>query len=241
LKDYYDHYWESASWPTTVPRGYQQEVEDLNRLFTLLPVGRVLDAGCGDGSKYAHLLAGRGHAYVGVDLSASAVATAMTSGLDARTVEDLSQLPFADGEFDACVSVEVFEHLLFPELAAVEIRRVLNDRGVFICTVPNVAYWRRRLDLALLGRWHPGGHPRGASYPWKDPHLRFFTRHTLRSMLRRVGFADVYVTGINGSLFGDLPFVGRRFGTQALSRPFRFLQSAIPSLFAANLAAIARR
>jgi hypothetical protein len=51
----------------------------------------------------------------------------------------------------------------------------------------------------------------------------------------------VCVTGINGSLFGDLPLVARRFGSQGLSRPFRFLQTAMPSLFAANLAAVARR
>lgn len=199
----------------------------------------VLDAGCGPGDNYGKWLAARAGTYVGVDVSEHAVKRACDLGLDARVVTDLANLEFPDDSFDLIVYVEVLEHLISPAEAAAEGLRVLKPGGRLLATVPNIAYWRRRLDLTLLGRWHPGGHPDGSLYPWRDPHLRFFTRSTLRRMLTETGFHVREVRGINGSLLGDLPFVAHRFGSERLSRPFEFLQTVAPSVFGANLAVVA--
>jgi ubiquinone/menaquinone biosynthesis C-methylase UbiE len=201
---------------------------------------RVLDAGCGDGGKYGTWLASLPGEYWGADISEQAVAAARRRGLQALRVSDITQLPFTDGSFDVCACVEVLEHLLFPLDCARELWRVLKPGGMLIATVPNTTYWRRRVDLALLGRWHPLGNLDGARRPWEDAHLRFFTRKTLARMLMEAGF-ETNVIGVGGSLFGDLPWVARRFGTDVLSRPFRFLEVALPSLFGANLVAIARK
>lgn len=241
MKEYYDTYWSPTAWPEGVPRGrFPWELRKILERH-VRPDARVLDAGCGDGANYGAWLAARCGSYTGVDISEAAVAEARKRGLNAKTVPDLASLSFPDAHFDVVVSVEVLEHLIFPHQAAREILRVLKPGGTFIATVPNTAYWRRRLDYALLGRWHPGGHPDGAVYPWRDPHLRFFTRKTLQRMLSEVGFQVVRVTGLNGSLFGDLPFVARRFGTDQISRPFKALETVLPSLFGANLVAIAER
>lgn len=238
---YYDRYWSTNGWPSDVPRGrFPAELRALLARH-LNSSSRVLDAGCGDGAKYGVWLARQTGAYVGVDISERAVEAARSRGLSATVVEDLASLHFPDHSFDAAVCIEVLEHLVSPEAAAKEILRVLKPGGTLVATVPNIVYWRRRLDYAFLGRWHPGGHPGGALHPWRDPHLRFFTRRALQRMLSEVGFQVREVRGIDGCLFGDLPYVARRFGTERVSRPFRFLQDLAPSLFGANLAVVAER
>ncbi len=240
IDSYYNRYWSSEGWQANA---HDNRFPD--RLQSLIaravtPGSRVLDAGCGDGLKYGVWLAGLAGEYQGVDIAANAVAAATDRGLEATRVDDVTQLPFEDDTFDVCVCIEVLEHLMFPLECAHELRRVLKPGGTLIATVPNTAYWRRRVDFALLGRWHPLGNPDGALHPWDDAHVRFFTRKTLQRMLSKAGF-QTRVHGVGGSLFGDLPWVARRFGTDALSRPFRFLEVGLPSLFGANLAAVARK
>ena len=57
-----------------------------------------------------------------------------------------------------------------------------------IVTVPNVAHWRNRLDLALLGRWNPRGDHLSAEQPWRDPHVRFFSLSSLSRVVETSGF-----------------------------------------------------
>ncbi len=240
IKSYYEQYWSSDGWLAEMP---DDRFPDRLRNVLAQQVAsgsRVLDAGCGDGGKYGGWLANLAGEYWGADISELALAAARRRGLQAVRVRDVSELPFTDGSFDVCVCIEVLEHLLFPLECGRELWRVLKPGGTLIATVPNTTYWRRRFDFAFLGRWHPLGNPSGALRPWEDAHLRFFTRKTLWRMLTAVGF-ETEVIGVGGSLFGDLPWVARRFGTDVFSRPFRFLEVALPSLFGSNLAAIARK
>jgi hypothetical protein len=57
-----------------------------------------------------------------------------------------------------------------------------------IVTVPNLAHWRNRLDLAVLGRWNPRGDHLSAVEPWRDPHVRFFTLPALVKLTEQSGF-----------------------------------------------------
>ena len=240
IANYYEQYWSSEGWlAETSDRRFSDRLRGLIA-SAVTPRSRVLDAGCGDGGKYGTWLADLAGEYRGVDISEQAAATARGRGLNAVRVDDIADLPFEDSSFDACVCIEVLEHLVFPLECAQELRRVLKPGGTLIVTVPNTTYWRRRIDFALLGRWHPLGNPDGALHPWEDAHVRFFTRKTLDRMLTNVGF-ETQVFGVGGSLFGDLPWVARRFGTETMSKPFRFLEAILPSLFGANLAAVARK
>lgn len=233
---YYDEYWARG----VIPAG-----SDLApRLAQLLsaaagPGVRCLDVGCGNGHGPGTFLRPRVGTYVGVDVSARAVDEARALGLDARLVDDAAELPFTDGAFDLVVCVEVLEHLLRPDRAAREIARVLAPGGTLIATVPNTAYWRRRLD-ALLGRWHPMGDALSVSQPWRDPHLRFFTRGTLGAMLAATGFADVRVSGHGGGVVRELPLV-RGLGHGGVSRTYQRLERRAPALLAARLNAVAIR
>lgn len=50
--------------------------------------------------------------------------------------EDLEAQTFADNSFDLVITLDVFEHLFHPEVAAREIFRTLKPGGLHICTIP---------------------------------------------------------------------------------------------------------
>lgn len=208
----------------------------------------MLDVGCGDGTSIAPVIREHSFDYVGVDVSDTAVGFARRNNLDARTIEDASELPFDDDSFDAALCLEVFEHLSDPRIAAAEIARVLRAGGVLIASVPNVAFWRRRLDF-LFGRWNPEGDDLSLAEPWRDPHLRFFTTTSLRHMLLQARFESADVSGAHGNLLGYLPYAGWRWlwrsrrdlgRLETGSTLYRALQRKVPSLLAMRLYAVAR-
>jgi methionine biosynthesis protein MetW len=202
VKSYYESYWiERAS------RHRGELIEPLRNLFetTISPSAKVLDAGCGDGWPSGVWLNEHAAEYVGVDISEPGVAACKELGLDARLIEDLAELPFEDNSFDNITCVEVMEHLFAPYDAARELLRVLRPGGRLIATVPNIAYWRRRADMAVLGRWNPVGDLRSTKEPWRDPHIRFFARRNFAAMLQAAGFDPVEVGGHGGTLVGDIP------------------------------------
>ncbi len=76
-----------------------------------LKLGRALDIGCGLGRNLAYL----DGSSVGVDHNAQAISIARSRGLQAYTVEDFLQSPFArPASFDSLVLAHVVEHLSEP-------------------------------------------------------------------------------------------------------------------------------
>jgi methionine biosynthesis protein MetW len=236
VREYYDRYWSEEGF---YPKGETRP--DFGWLFErhISPDSRVLDIGCGDGGTAGVWAAKEGCAYVGVDVSANAVRDARARGLDARLIEDAAALPFEDDDFDAVVCIDVLEHLFDPLAAVRESARVLAPGGVAIYATPNIAYWRRRLELAAFGRWNPFGDERSVEEPWRDPHIRFFTERTLQLMLSAAGFTEIWVGGYHGALLADIPIV-RRLARRRSSAAYRTAENRLPSLLALHLLAVAR-
>jgi 2-polyprenyl-6-hydroxyphenyl methylase/3-demethylubiquinone-9 3-methyltransferase len=237
--DYYDQYWTVDGYNPLGGSGVSAKVDQIVRQ-RVVDGTRALDVGCGNGRTGGPLLMKNGASYIGVDISRTAVAAAQEFGLDARVIADASSLPFESGSFDFVLCMEVLEHLFRPDLATVEIARVLRHGGIALITVPNVAYWRRRTDLAMFGRWNPTGDDQSTQAPWRDPHIRFFQMSALRQMLQQSGFDQVEVAGHGGGVLRDLPGL-RRFGHGGVSRFYTRLERAVPTLFAGRLHAIATR
>jgi SAM-dependent methyltransferase len=241
--EYYDAYWDERRALT----GLYPELRDL-LARSIRGDARCLDVGCGDGRTAGLFLSEHAGGYTGVDVSRTAVHRARHQGLDARLIEDPAELPFADGSFDAVACLEVLEHLVAPLSTAQELHRVLRPGGVILVTVPNIVYWRRRLDYALIGRWNPLGDALSVPEPWRDPHLRFFTLKALRRMIERAGFEVVSAGGHWGGFLVDLPGVQRLgiLGGEAdvtrvrrSSRQYRRLERLLPSLLAFRLHLVA--
>jgi SAM-dependent methyltransferase len=236
VKPYYDSYWSETGFR---PVGGELTPQLRALVERFVPPGsRCLDVGCGDSQTVGPALRERGCRYVGVDVAETAIHHAQAAGFDAQLIKDASELPFQDGSFDVAFMVEVLEHLFTPYLAVAEVHRVLRPGGVLLVTVPNVAYWRRRLDLALLGRWNPFGDDRSVEEPWRDPHIRFFNPGSLRRMLFQGGFTEVGVEGHGGAVLRDLP-VARRFWKGRPSAAYRAAEVWLPSLLGLRVAAFA--
>jgi SAM-dependent methyltransferase len=221
---------------------FPDPVEVLELLDRYLQPGvRCVDIGCGDGEPVGVRAKQRGCEYVGVDIATEAIRKTAARGLDARLVRDSSSLPFEDGTFEVGFLLEVLEHLFDPQATLEEVRRVLVPYGVLVVTTPNVAYWKRRFDLALRGRWNPYGYSRAVEEPWADPHIRFFNPGALRRLLVKAGYTVEHVGGHSGSLIGDMPLLGRMFfpdGSRA-SPTYRRLEARAPGLLGCFLHAVA--
>lgn len=237
--EYYERYWSEEGFNPIRPVP--------NRLLTLLAThlpesGRCLDVGCGDGRSIGVWLRDHVGCYVGVDVSETAAAHARSLGLDARRVPDAAELPFDDEAFDAVVCLEVLEHLFAPHPAAEEALRVLRPGGTYFATVPNVAYWRWRRDLALGGIWNPYGDEDSVDAPWRDPHIRFFTVHAFERMLERSGFASVEVGGHEGEILGTWRLSGlARACPRARRRVHEAIDATLLPLLGLRLHAVAKK
>lgn len=182
----------------------------------------VLDIGCGDGTAAAAaapLLAG--HRIIGVDWSQDALRRARTR-LPYAVRGELSGdgLPFASGSADAVLFSEVIEHLVDPDGALDEIRRVLRPGGHLMLSTPNLAAWYNRVLLlagvqpvfsevslrAIHGR--PGKEVVG--------HLRLSTARALRELVAASGFE---VVALRGAPFHGVPRVLRPLDRLACAAP----------------------
>jgi SAM-dependent methyltransferase len=182
----------------------------------------VLDIGCGDGTAAATaapLLTG--HRVIGVDWSQDALRRARAH-LTYTIRGELTGLglPFATGSADAVLFSEVIEHLVDPDAALDEIRRVLRPGGHLMLSTPNLAAWYNRALLlagvqpvfsevslrAIHGR--PGKEVVG--------HLRLYTPRALREFVAAAGFE---VVRLEGAPFHGVPRPLRPLDRLACARP----------------------
>jgi SAM-dependent methyltransferase len=167
----------------------------------------ILDLGCGDGSALATAATRNPqHRFAGIDWSADALRQARARRLTVVRGSVDPRLPVADGAADVVIMSELIEHLVDPDAAVAEARRVLRPGGSLLLSTPNLAAWYNRGLLALgiqpvfsevsltgvFGR--PGRVVAG--------HLRLFTRRALTEFLTASGFRCAAVTGAR---YHDVP------------------------------------
>ncbi|MEX0992874.1 MAG: class I SAM-dependent methyltransferase [Solirubrobacterales bacterium] len=146
---------------------------------------RTLDLGCGDGRLTARL-AEAGARVTGVDPSRVAIerARAAHPELDWAQSNPDGSLPFEDSTFEAATCVNVLEHVADTQRLISELRRVLAPGARVAIAVPANG-WAR---TALRG---PRAFKR--SHDPLEPVLRFYTRRTLRDLLKRFGFEQLRI------------------------------------------------
>jgi SAM-dependent methyltransferase len=100
----------------------------------------VLDLGCGRGYGSAYLTTKGGRLVVGGDYNRDAIYYCKNRYQQAflhYICFDATHLPFRDNSFDVVVCFDVIEHVVNPRRLLAEARRILRDRGIFICSTPN--------------------------------------------------------------------------------------------------------
>jgi 2-polyprenyl-3-methyl-5-hydroxy-6-metoxy-1,4-benzoquinol methylase len=154
-------------------------------------IRHVLDAGCGNGN-LAGRVAGQGFDVTAFDTSVSGIAQARKafSGVRfeiASGYDDLRSLLV--GPFDACVTVEVIEHLYDPRQFATRIFDVLRPGGMLIVSTPYHSYIK---NLALAATGKMDAH---FTALWDGGHIKFWSRATLTHLLEERGFDVVHFEG----------------------------------------------
>ena len=142
---------------------------------------RALDLGCGDGRLSALLDAGL---LTLADVSTVALERARRRLPQARVVElePDAPTPLEDGSFDLVLCAETIEHVRDVQLLLSEIRRVLSPGGRLALTTPASGPLMRPPDPL-------------------SPHLRAFTRRSLRRLLDELGFEIVSLRRRSRTLF----------------------------------------
>jgi ubiquinone/menaquinone biosynthesis C-methylase UbiE len=150
---------------------------------------RLLDVGCGTGHHLARLRA-KGFEVAGVDGSGEMIARARVANPGVPIEQaDVEALPFASGQFDLVLCVEVLRYLpdISPSLR--EMARVLRPGGVCLATA---APW-----LNLNGYWLVNRLASTVGIPGLAGLKQYFhTSARLRRAFRAAGFGTVSVHGV---------------------------------------------
>ena len=164
---YDDELWELVPEDAGPPPDHLREF-----VASLAPAERALDLGVGDGRLAVGMRAAQ---LVGADVSQVALDRAKERLPDASLVlvQPDEPLPFEDNEFDLVTCIETIEHVRDVQLTFSEIRRVLRPGGRLALTTPAASRFR------VL--W------RGLEHPF-SPHVRAFSRNSLRTVLETMGF-----------------------------------------------------
>jgi SAM-dependent methyltransferase len=161
--------------------GYRAVVERLG-------LGRVLDAGCGNGFESATMLAPE-RVVIGADYSLSATQSARQrfgpAGLGVAQMDALA-FGFVDASFDFVVSSHLIEHFSAPDRHVEELARLSGSEGTAFVITPN------------------------APADFENPfHLHLFTATELMEALQR-SFHEVTLYGIDAVAHVKADFAARR-------------------------------
>ncbi|MEU1103492.1 methyltransferase domain-containing protein [Streptomyces tibetensis] len=222
LRDFYEN--PAVPVASGTPRSLRQArmlARALNRPATASPQ-TILDIGCGDGTAAATaapLLPG--HRVIGVDWSQDALRRARTRiPYAVRGELTGGGLPFASESADAVLFSEVVEHLVDPDAALDEIRRILRPGGHLMLSTPNLAAWYNRgLLLAGVQPVFSEVSLRGIhGRPGKEVvgHLRLYTARALKEFVAASGFT---VERLEGAPFHGVPRPLRPLDRLACARP----------------------
>lgn len=149
----------------------------------------VLDIGCGQGS-FGTVRAKCDVEVVGIDIDSGALRTAKEREKAVLCDLESASLPFDDDTFDGIIAKDILEHLSEPTDVLVEMKRVLEESGRAVISVPMAK----------------------PNVVWNDyTHVRGFTEDALHTMVRDYGFEVISVTPMGG-----VPGIGRLGLTRAL-------------------------
>ena len=170
-----DHYW----WFV----GRRNLALQLLRSHTSVAKPKVLDLGCGTGVVLRELSSWASP--TGLDMSELALDFCRQRSLTHLVQGDGAQLPIQDGQMDAVIGLDIFEHIEDDKAAFEEAYRVLRPGGILVLSVP-----------AFQSLWGP-----------HDVALMHFRRYRVQQVRQRLEEAGFTVRRASYSVFFLFPIV----------------------------------
>ncbi len=139
---------------------WQKKLAWMKETLATIPHKSVIDIGCGDGGLVE--TTNPKSAYTGVDISPTQLGHFKShlpnikkthSGKITLVEHDVLTLPFKANTFDLALACDVLEHVMDPQKAVREIKRVLVPRGFALFSIPNEPIWEAIRVMSL--RWPP--------------------------------------------------------------------------------------
>ena len=144
---------------------------------------RVLDIPCGEGAFVERISA------LGLEVHAADCEDLLqASGANFQRADMNQRLPYADGQFDAVVSIDGIEHLQQPFGFVRECARILRGGGSLIVSTPNISSLRSRWRWMLTGFHNKCKNPLNEERPSPLDHLSMISFPQLRHMLHTSAF-----------------------------------------------------
>ena len=202
------------------------------RAYPFIPGETLLDLGGGDGESVARDLARRGLRVTCVDQchgfsDHKLGLTHIRCDLDEGWAQSLDK-----ARFDACIALDVIEHLKSPEKGLSQLFEVTAEHGTVILSTGNVAFWPIRLML-LLGSFNYGR--KGIL---DLTHKRLFTLKSFQRLIRYQGFEIMECRGYGVPISDLAPSL-------PLSVPLEILGHGLaqlwPGMFAYQILLVCRR
>ncbi|WP_448214112.1 class I SAM-dependent methyltransferase [Colwellia sp. MEBiC06753] len=170
------------------------------KILSEIAPSRVLDIGAGNG-KLCSEISQSGYETVGVEYDQKGVEIAKSlypnvNFYNYGVQDDPKKLLIDEELFDIVVSTEVIEHLFSPHLLPVYAKGVLKENGYIVITTPYHGYLKN-LALSLFNKWDHHHTPL-----WHGGHIKFWSRNTLRQLLKENGFKEVSFSGV-----GRVPYL----------------------------------
>lgn len=193
------------------------------------PRGTLLDVGCGTG-EFLYEMQTHGWQTSGVETESRAAEYARTQyGLDVVS-GDLETCEFAPQQFDVVTFWHVLEHLFDPVQTLKKVVRIMNDAGIALIAVPNIACIDARF---YKENWVALDAPR---------HLVHFTPTVMARLAEHVGLEVIRLRQMPLDAFYNClmseKLIAARSQNGHFLRPFRMLRGAC---LAAGSVALASR
>ncbi|MBU0477560.1 class I SAM-dependent methyltransferase [bacterium] len=199
--DYYERYWKRSFGQNGVaaspPSWNEKDLIKITDIAKPYCYGNVLDIGCGDGTFTSYLSKfSKVKKITGVDISQNAISQAKRKYPEIEfKVVSQATLPFSKESFDFITMVEVVEHIMDTEQIFKEANKILKPGGCILITTTDFNLAKKIIVAAFFwGKYF---------YP-TNPHIRFFTKATLKDILDKTGFKAIKHKW-NGSYLGLMP------------------------------------
>jgi len=184
--DYYNSYWKTGCHGGTIQGYYPNLLRWLGRELRQTPAyDTILEAGCG-AAAFTPYLAQHANRMLACDISSEQIKKNSVLFPDVHFfTQDLGRpLAFKNNSIDVIWCSEVLEHLFDPAYAVSEFYRVLKPEGKLLVTVPYHGYFKN--ILIALFKWDD-------HFSANNPHIRFFTRKTISTVVNRAGFQSIRI------------------------------------------------